>query len=163
MEMPGRKLAGFELKTHPDRSMKEIPLFWQKLMRENYCEDFARDLPVLPEYRDVDLGVCTALKGETGEFSYVVGRPVSRFEGIPEGYFREELPPSTYGVFTTPPTDRDHFSLVIQLLTTYIYRTWLPASEFRYNENARDLEWYDQRSAGETNLRMEIWVPFLPR
>lgn len=155
---PACKVAGFELRTLNGDCTNEIPSFWDRYAAENWCE--VLHCQVSPG-SSADLGICFPQDVETGSFSYVIGVEVDSYDRVPEGMFRGEIPAATYAVFTTPPADRaDYgFTRAIQGAWRYIWNDWFPESGYEYASGAVDFELYDQRSAGDHDLVMEIHVP----
>lgn len=159
---PTSKVVGYELQTTLDNNTHEIPAFWDRYFAENWAVTLHQELsPAAP----ADLGICFPTDPETGRFSYVIGVEVDSFDGIPEQFFRGEMPAATYAVFTTPPADRANygFTEAIQGSWRYIWNEWFPASGYEYASGAVDFELYDQRCCGDTGLVMDIYVPVRKR
>lgn len=155
---PACKVAGFELRTLNGDCMDEIPAFWDRYVAEDWCKVLHQQIS---PGSTADLGICFPQDGEAGSFSYVIGVEVEDYDRVPPGMFRGELPDATYAVFTTPPADRadQGFTRAIQGTWRYIWNDWFPQSGYEYACGTVDFELYDQRSAGEHDLVMEIHVP----
>lgn len=105
---------------------------------------------------DCCLGLCYYEPNyEKGKpFTYMAGRIVSKVDGIPQGMTVREVPACDYAVF-------EHKGSLETLQKTYdyIFREWLPASEYEMAPQD-DFEWYDYRfKFGQPDSILEIWIP----
>ena len=159
MEMPEILIAGYQLKTSTETSYSDIPGFWQKLSKNGILEQTPEKLVISGKYGNVCLGYCTEFSETDRSFYYVIGWIVDNDNNIPEGLVVKKNPPLKYAVFTTPDTNIDNFPTVIQLTGRYVFHDWLPHSEYEFDSNGSDMEWYDQRCEGSENICMDICVP----
>jgi AraC family transcriptional regulator len=102
------------------------------------------------------LGICyyEPKYEQDSPFTYMAGWKVTRVEDIPEGMTARTVPASDYAVF-------EHKGALDTLQKTYdyIFREWLPASEYEMAKQD-DFEWYDDRfKFGAADSIMEIWIP----
>ena len=90
---------------------------------------------------------------EEGEFfSYLAGLVVEADAPIPEGMMEVHVPEQEYAAFDFHLKD-------IQATMQYIYKTWLPASEYRYS-GGPEFELYDKRfNPAEGKDEMSMYVP----
>lgn len=155
--LPAMRIIGFSLATSTidGQNHKEIPVFWQDHMREQW-----RDRVPGKKNPNVELGVCTAID-EDGSFRYIIGFEADNETAVPEGLVEYFIPEATYAIFTTPPADNEQFSAAIQGTWGNIFRDWFPGSGYE-QAYAPDFEWYDERCWGETNKVIDIYIPVQP-
>jgi AraC family transcriptional regulator len=125
-----------------------IPQLWDKFN--------PRAMEIRDAQYDCCLGLCSYEPDyEKGKpFTYMAGRIVSRVSDIPQGMTVREVPACDYAVFEHKgPLD------TLQKTYDYIYREWLPASEYEMAPHD-DFEWYDYRfKFGQPDSILEIWIP----
>jgi len=162
---PAFKVAGFELKTTNKNGVNRqtIPAFWDKYIKENGRQKLVDNIrPTSP----AELGMC--FPGDTGveNFSYVIGMEVADFKDVPKEYFKGEVPAATFAVFTTPPANRENGEFVKAIHGTwdYIYQAWFPNSGYEFDGEVKvDFERYDERSAGDEKIQIDIYIPVIKR
>jgi len=125
-----------------------IPQLWDKFNpRANEVKD--------AKY-DCCLGLCFYVPNyEAGKpFTYMAGRIVNKVGELPQGMTMREVPAADYAVFEHKgPLD------TLQKTYDYIFREWLPASEYDMAPQD-DFEWYDYRFKwGQPDSIFEIWIP----
>ena len=146
------RIIGVELKTttHDGKNFVEIPQFWEKVLEEGQIEKIPDK-----KFQDTVLGICMDFE-HSSRFSYIIGSEVTSTENTPEDMVCRTIPAAQYAVFTA----RGKLPDSIQDVTRYIYREWLPNSEFQ-RANSADFEWYDERSEDEDNGEVDIYVPIV--
>ena len=156
--LPAIKLAGFAIKTTSTagENVKSIPTFWNDymsggMMEKLHAENFIK--------KHDEYGVCFPEDTMTGEFEYVIG--VERIDGaeIPSEYHVCEVPPATYAVFSTPPSDAPNFAPAIQGTWNYIFNEWFPESGYEYAPGCNDFELYDDRCMSDEGKVCDIYIP----
>ena len=75
-----------------------------------------------------------------------------------------EVPAATYAVFTTPPINTKNnphgFAHIIKATWKSIFENYFDDnSEYTYDFDKLDFEFYDERSHHEIDPVMEMWVP----
>lgn len=125
-----------------------IPQLWEKFN--------PRAMEIKDARFDCCLGLCYYEPDyEKGKpFTYMAGRIVSKLDELPQGMTSREVPASDYAVF-------EHKGSLETLQKTYdyIFREWLPASEYEMAPQD-DFEWYDYRfKYGQQDSILEIWIP----
>jgi len=160
--MPEIRLAGYRLKTSMTGggNSKAIPAFWSAYMTDGrmqrlHSEGFVGN--------HNEYGACFPEDPESGEFEYVIAVEVKEGVSVPPDYHACSLPPATYAVFSTPPSDDAGFSPSIQGAWQYIFDEWFPASGFEYAPGCVDFELYDERCLSETGKVCEIYVPVVKK
>lgn len=156
---PEIKLVGYALETKMHgENFTEIPEFWQRYINEGWGPKLYEQVKPV---RDAEYGACLMLPDKPEHFLYVIGFEVDSFDGVPEEFHRAVIPAATYAVFTSPAADRDGgaFTTAIQGMTTYVYNEWFPSSGYAYANGGVDFELYDERSNGDKNLQMDLYVP----
>jgi len=93
-ELPSFKLIGVELRTTNanNRAMQEIPLFWERFIREKTYEAIPSSTEpgqVCALYTDYD---------KEGFYSLIIGTPVSSVEIVPAGFSAKEIFAEKYAV-----------------------------------------------------------------
>jgi AraC family transcriptional regulator len=156
--LPSIKLAGFALRTISDKdeNSKAIPGFWTAYKTDGRMERLHGESFVK---RHTEYGACFPEDPDTGEFEYAIAVEIKDGAVIPDGYYSCELPPATYAVFSTPPSDDAGFSPSIQGVWQYIFNEWFPASGYEYAPGCVDYELYDERCLTENNKVCDIYVP----
>ena len=160
VSLPAVRLAGFALKTTTvdGENSTSIPDFWSAYMSDGrvnrlHSESFVKN--------HVEYGACFPEDPETGEFEYVIGVEPKDGAAIPDGYHVCVLPPATYAVFSTPPSDAAGFVPGIQGVWDYIFNEWFPESGYEYAPNCVDFELYDDRCMSETGKVCDIYIPVI--
>ncbi len=91
------------------------------------------------------------------QFFYLAGLSVKSIDNIPEGMTYKNIPAHKYAKFT-------HKGSISKLGETYnyIFVKWLAESEYKYDEAACDIEWYDERFKPDSeDSEFDIYVPIL--
>ena len=102
----------------------------------------------------------------SGEFTYLLGRGIFHPEDlakIPPDMVSIEIS-GLYAIFPTPPVNFDHELVAKAIEDTWndIFTKWLPNSEFEYDEERKDFEFYDERDHGHyfgNKRQMDIYIP----
>lgn len=161
---PAMKLAGYALKTTSTEGENsvDIPKFWDRYFDENWAHMLHE---VLRPVHHAELGACIMDEEAQDYFTYLIGVEVADLNDLPEGIYGREIPAATYAVFTTPAANRADraFTKAIQGTTEYIYNEWFPNSGYEYAPGGVDFEWYDERSHGDHDLVMDIYVPVVKK
>ncbi|GGO06812.1 AraC family transcriptional regulator [Saccharibacillus kuerlensis] len=156
---PEFKLVGYALETRMHgENFTEIPAFWNRYIEEQWGRKLYEQVKPL---HNAEYGACIMLPDKPDHFLYVIGFEVETFDNVPEGVHQAIIPASTYAVFTSPKADRAEgaFSSAIQGMTTYVYNEWFPSSGYAYSTGGVDFELYDERSSGDRDLQMDLYVP----
>lgn len=160
--LPAVKLAGYALKTTTSdgENSKAIPAFWSDYMSDGRMERLHAEsfLKKHDEY-----GACFPEDPETGEFEYVIGVEPKDGATIPDGYHVCELPPATYAVFSTPPSNPTNFVPAIQGTWNYIFNEWFPKSGYEYAPDSADFELYDDRCMSDAGKICDIYIPVVKK
>lgn len=98
-----------------------------------------------------------AKEGEDKDWLFfdLVGLAVNSTADIPEGMTYKVVPAHKYAKFV-------HKGPISQITKTYnyIYEEWLPNSEYEYDFEACNVEWYDERfKLEEEDSEFDIYVP----
>ncbi len=146
-------VIGYELRTttQEGKNFREIPEFWDKIIQEKGIERIPNR-----KYPNVTLGICMDFR-EDGSFCYLIASEVSSEKDIPEGMTLKQVPAAEYAVFTA----RGEMPESIQETVKYIYREWLPHSNYMRTAGA-EFELYDERCEREENPEVDIYVPVKP-
>jgi len=156
---PAFKFIGYALQTTcvDGQNLRDIPAFWQ---RHIAAEGWRRVPNAIHKDRPVELGICTDMNVDTGEFTYLIGMEAEYFEGVPEDLVCREFPEAEYAVFTTPKATREQFSPTIQATWSAIYGEWFPHSGYEH-AGGPEIEWYDERSGPDAGdeQQMDIYLP----
>lgn len=98
-------IIGVDIRTTNDdlACYKDIPPLWQKVMSEKLLDKIPNKIS------DEVYGVYTEFEHEgidnSGEYTFLIGAPVSTLEDIPEGFVGVIIPPSEYQVFPVEPAN----------------------------------------------------------
>lgn len=158
---PAFKVAGYELRTtsQDGQNSTEIPAFWQDYMQNKMDILHSAFEPV----NHNEYGICMNMDMQSEEFSYVIGLEVADFDRVPEGFFKGEIAPAAYVVFTTPPADAASFTQSIQGTWQYVWGEWFPTSGYEYMPGGVDFELYDERCMPESGKVIDIYIPVVKK
>lgn len=95
-------------------------------------------------------------KEHAHELQYIAAVPVQVAEGLPAGMTSFLVPATTFAVFT-------HRGPIAKIADTceFIYRQWLPNSQYEHSDIA-DVELYDGRFTNDETSMSEYWVSVRP-
>lgn len=165
---PAFKVAGYGIKTNISNGSftKDIASFWSNYNGENLE---SKMYEILKPERHGEVGVCIPSNDENGDAIYLLGVVVNDFEHVTENMITIDIPEATYAVFTTPPVDTTNdaeqkdFAKIIKETWKYIFEEWFKDSEYIFDEDKIDFEFYDERCHGREDTVMDIYVPVLER
>lgn len=165
---PAFKVAGYGINTNISNGSftKDIASFWSNYNGENLE---SKMYEILKPEKHGEVGVCIPSNGENGDAIYLLGVVVNDFEYVTEDMITIDIPEATYAVFTTPPVDTTNdldqkdFAKIIKETWKYIFEEWFKDSEYVFDEDKIDFEFYDERCHGRKDTVMEIYVPVLER
>lgn len=145
-------IIGVELITtlSDEKDFGEIPKFWEKVMSDGLIDTIPNK-----KFPDTILGVSMNFKAD-GAFSYVIGVEVLGSDNIPEGMICSTIPAANYAVFTA----HGQIPKSIQDTSNYIYKEWLPNSDYKRAETA-EFELYDDRCQRGEDAEVDIYLPVL--
>ncbi|AMO85476.1 Regulatory protein soxS [Solibacillus isronensis B3W22] len=152
------KLAGYAIKTTSTggENSTAIPAFWDDYMSGGKMEKLHSENFIK---KHDEYGVCFPEDPTTGEFEYVIGVEPKAGAKIADEYHICEVPPATYAVFSTPPSDAKNFVAAIQGTWNYIFNEWFPKSGFEYAPGCNDFELYDDRCMLDEGKICDIYIP----
>ena len=159
-KMFGLKLIGFQREFSEENAHQQIPLFWDELCEKYANNVYAGNPPANPYEKAImdhcigEYAVCIDdLPG--GRFRYLVAGKYTGGE-VPEGMILYEFPMGEWAVFECIGPVPD----ALQLLSTQIFKEWLPGNgEFELSGNAT-VEWYDcTAEKDDPDYRSAIWIP----
>ena len=145
-------VAGYMIRTSNAKEMGgngEIGKLWARFMQQNLGAQ-------IPNRTGQSLMVVYSdyASDEKGEYSYLLGAPVTSVDTLPAGMSYRRIPAGRYAVFTT---DRGQLVNVLQAAWKHIWAT--PAAELGGPRAfVADYEIYDQRSADPNNAQVEIHI-----
>jgi len=116
-----------------------------------------------PLYPDVGVGITFDVRRMSDEqnaeyyFYHLVGAPVEGFDSIPQGMTWFVIPAGDYARFV----HQDDIS-TLDKTYGYIYETWFPDSEYEYDNERVEFEWYDENFQPESeDSEFYIYVPVM--
>lgn len=153
----GFYIAGMVIRTASDlTSIAQQPAVWQKIwLSEKENKIYAAARP--KEHGEYYI----SFPVKTGLYRLVTCVKVDDPEEVDAGLYVDWVPPGVYGVFTSPPTDKD-FAQRVMDTWRYIFEVWLPDSPYVWNPVGLDYEFYDERCHGAP-YSMDICIPLLPK
>lgn len=159
VKKPAFKFVGYAIRTSNEdgRSNREIPAFWQRHIESKGWERIPH---AVHKDKPVELGICTDMKMDDSEFTYLIGMEVERFDDVPQDLVCREFPEAEYAVFTTPKATLETFTSTIQATWKAIFEEWFPHSGYEY-AGTIEMEWYDDRSGPDAGdeQQMDIYIP----
>jgi len=149
-------VAGFLVRTANAKEMGgngEIPKLWTKFIQQNLAAQIPNRVgqSLIVVYSDY-------ASDEKGEYTYLLGAPVSTVDGLPTSLSFRRIPPGTYAVLTTAQGS------LVQVLQSAWKQIWTstPAQLGGPRAFVTDYEIYDQRSTDPNNAQVEIHVGLRP-
>ena len=149
-------VAGFLVRTSNAKEMSgngEIGKLWTRFMQQNLAAQIPNRIGqnLMVVYSDY-------ASDEKGEYTYLLGAPVSSVDGLPASLSFRRIPPGSYAVLTTPKGP------LVEVLQSAWKQIWsaTPAQLGAPRAFVADYEIYDQRSADPNNAQVEIHVGLRP-
>lgn len=154
-ERQGFYVAGMVIRTSPEiSSIAQQPAIWRNVwLPEKENKIYAAARP--KEHGEYYI----AFPVETGLFRLVTCVKISDPEEQGEGLYVDWVPPGLYGVFTSPPTEKN-FAETVRNTWRYIFDTWLPDSGYELAPTGLDYEFYDERCHGAP-YSMDVCIPLV--
>ena len=140
---PQFSVVGVSRMFNPETSYREIPEFWQEVMRRE-------DVPVCGMF-----GVCLDENGQDGRFEYVIADLYSPGKDVPPECCVRVIPESTWAVFPC----RGALPDALQSVNTRIWSEWLPGSKTWKMAGGYNLEVYTPMAERAEDTYTEIWIP----
>jgi len=136
---------------------KDVSALWNKAPLDDHL-DFLYDKLDPPKHGEVGI----FRQREDGAY-YVLGVIVDDLKKASSDMECIEIPEATYAVFTTGQTNGrenpDAFVAIINATWRGIFAEWIEDSEFEYDFEKFDFEYYDERCHTLIDPVMEIWIP----
>jgi len=151
---PAFVLAGYAIRTAPNRSQVEVPQFWNRYHAEHLADTIPHGCSATERY---DIGMLIDFNLEQEEFTYLVGVEVDSGIPINATLTAQLIPTTDYAVFSTPPADKYTFVKQIHYTWNYIYQHWLLNSDLQH---AGGFEFETYCEASETYSE-DIYIPIL--
>ena len=163
MKKSAFKVAGYGIETNIESNYtKDVAAYWETYTGENLESKMYKQLNP-PKHGEV--GICIP-SSESGNVKYLLGVIVEDFLEVTEDMITAQVPEADYMVFTTPPvdlsdesTDDNVFSNIVKSTWKYIFEEWFPNSEYVFDEEKNDFEFYDERCHARPDSTMDIYVP----
>jgi predicted transcriptional regulator YdeE len=149
-------VAGFLIRTSNAKEMSgngEIGKLWARFFQENLGAQIPNRIGqnMMVVYSDY-------ASDEKGEYSYLLGAPVTSVDGLPAGLSFRRIPAGQYAVITTA---QGPIAEVMQSAWKHIW-TMSAAELGGQRAFLEDYEIYDHRSADPANAQVEIHVGLRP-
>jgi AraC family transcriptional regulator len=163
-------VVGFTTRhTMPDvRFTHDIPLYWETINLD-HVEDLTRLHNIFDTSKHCEYTVCFDIDPVNNGFSYLLGVGVDNPEDhtkIKPDMYEMEMPGGLYARFTTPLVESSRHAQAVRDTWKAIFDTWLPASEYEFDENRYDFEYYDERDHSWENngmAQMDVYIPVRKR
>ena len=109
-------------------------------------------------------GVFLPFPKHEGNYSYICGFITKDSAIVPEGMVSHLQPGSKYAVFTYKSPTKNTFDLSgMSALYWHIFGTWLPASEFKYNDRSYVFEYYQRSRTMLPYAEIDIYIPIIEK
>ena len=157
------------------RFTHDIP-FYAETSGMNYWDPLTRLHDLFNQSRHTEYAVCFDVDPEAGEFTYLLSVGVDNPEDqakIEPDMYEKTMPGGLYARFTTPPIeDFSKYGQSVRDTWKHIFDSWLPSSEYEFDETRYDFEYYDERDHNYnekdplyTNdvVQMDIYIPIQKR
>jgi len=163
-------VVGFTTRhTMPDvRFTHDIPLYWETINLD-HVEDLIRLHDIFDKSKHCEYTVCFDIDPVTNEFTYLLGVGVDNPEDLSKiepDMYEMEMPGGLYAKFTTPLVEGSKHIQAVRDTWKAAFDNWLPVSEYEFDENRYDFEYYDERDHHSYNnnmLQMDIYIPIQKR
>jgi AraC family transcriptional regulator len=151
----------------PDvRFTHDIPAYWETINMD-YAESLVRLHKLFNRSRHCEYTVCFDIDPITSEFTYLLGVGVDNPEDIAKtepDMYEMKMSGGLYARFTTPLIEESKYAQAIRDTWETVFDSWLPVSEYQFDENRFDFEYYDERDHfyhknGLQLQQMDIYVP----
>jgi predicted transcriptional regulator YdeE len=149
-------VAGFLVRTTNAKEMDgngEIPKLWTRFIQQNLGAQIPNRVgqSLMVVYSDY-------ASDEKGEYTYLLGAPVTSVDGLPSNLSFRRIPPGSYATLTTAQGP------LIQVLQSAWKQIWTstPVQLGGPRAFVADYEIYDQRSADPNNAQVEVHVGLQP-
>ncbi len=149
-------VAGYQVRTNNANEMSghgEIGKLWQRFFQENLGSQ-------IPDRTDARLIVVYSdyASDEKGDYSYLLGAPISSVDHLPAGMTFKKIVPGTYAVLTTERGP------VVEVLQAEWRKIWnmQPAQLGGKRAFLTDYEVYDERSSNPQDAQVEIHIGLAP-
>ncbi|WP_246356976.1 GyrI-like domain-containing protein [Pyxidicoccus fallax] len=136
-------IIGPALRTSPEQAGQDIPLHWQRFMREH--------LPSLKDVHDVYAVYCDYERDHRGPYTMVIGTRVSADAPVPEGLRRVVIPRGEYARFMT----RGDPAQAVVRTWAHVWDGWERRGERRY---VADFERHAVSAMARGTTEAEVWV-----
>lgn len=166
LKKPAMKVAGYAVKTTISGAVqtKDVAALWEQFDMEGW-ETKLYDQLKPPKHGEVGMFI----PGDKDDVCYVLGVIVDDFTSVTKDMVCVEIPAATYAIFTTPPVDMTQengdveFPKAIKATWKYIFEEWFQNSDYEYDQNKFDFEYYDERCHGRLDTVMDIYIPICKR
>ena len=159
------KVIGYGIDTNINKESikEEVAAFWNNYDTNGWEEKLYKKLN--PE-KHGEVGI--SISKDSGELKYVLGVIVKSEDNIEDNMMVIDVPSAKYAVFTTKPVDftrsngvngEKEFVNAIKSTWKYIFEEWFKDSEYEYDDNKMDFEFYDERCHFRPDTVMEIYIP----
>ena len=153
-------------KAYDVRFTYDIPAYWETI-NMNYAEHLTKLHDHFIKSRHTEYTVCFDIDPITGEFTYLLGVGVDNpedYSKIEPDMYEMKMSGGLYARFTTPLIEESKYAQAIRDTWETVLNSWLPASEYQFDENRYDFEYYDERDHfyyqnGLRLQQMDIYIP----
>ena len=142
----------------------DIPAYWEKINME-CAEPLTRLHNTFTKSIHCEYSVCFDTDINTGEFNYLLGVGVDNdkdLSKVEHDMEKMNMPGGLYAIFTTPLVQESQYTSSIHDTWRNILAEWLPNSEYEFDDERRDFEFYDKRDHSWENnnmQQMDIYIP----
>ncbi|QSQ21869.1 effector binding domain-containing protein [Pyxidicoccus parkwayensis] len=136
-------IIGPAIRTSSEKAGQDIPLFWQRFMREH--------LPALKDARDVYAVYCDYESDYRGPYTLVIGTRVSAEAPVPEGLRRVVIPRGEYARFIA----RGDPAQALVRSWAHVWNDWERRGARRY---VADFERHDLAAMTRGTVEAEVHV-----
>jgi len=148
------------------RAIANDPKFWLTLDQDYEFLTALHD--AFPLSKHFEICMCYDIDENTGEFTYIIGRGIddpADLVNIRPDMTKIDVAGGLYAVFSTPPA-ADIVDQPVQDTWNEIFLSWLPQSEFEYDDTRRDFSYHDHRDHGwyfGGKLQIDFCIPIRQR
>lgn len=147
------KIVGLSIQTDSKNVYKQVPELGQRFHEIKNKKGIPH--PIKP------WGFAAVSKNfdkHAGTWTYIIGDMVTGFDGVPLEFETFEIPAIKYAVFTIRPKNQYLWAYTISQTKKFVYKKWLPQSEYEPAGIIDDFEYHDERSFRQKGAEIDLYV-----
>lgn len=140
-------------------SFSQIAALWENYETSNLEEQLYQELN---PHKHAEIGIMIKKDSRLAQAEYLLG-VISKNTDSSKPWTNYCIPGGRYLVVTTPPVDMTQdcnaLANTVKSVWQYLFSTWLPESEYEFDETRNMFEYYDERCHFSNTSVMDIYLP----